>query len=99
MYLKDNKSFYSATTVYGGGRYKKNVYNNVLKPAGKHVGKIIIINPTSTLQMPSPIGVVAASKTPLLKDAGLQAEKFGYSGKSVKIRELTTGRGLYLTLY
>ena len=79
-------------------KFFKNVWNKALKPAGKHVGKKIIKNPVRAFQVASQLGAAAASKNPTaIMNAGMQAGKFGVSGRgAVKIGELTTGEGLFL---
>ena len=78
-------------------KFFKNVWNKALKPVGKHVGKNIINNPGRALQVASQVGAAASSRNPnAIMNAGMQLGQFGFSGKSVRIGELTTGGALYL---
>ena len=74
-------------------KFFRGVYNKVLKP----VGKKIIANPGRALQIATQLGAAAASKNPkAIASAGMQAGKFGITGKGVKIGDLTTGGALYI---
>ena len=78
-------------------KFFKNVWNKALKPVGKHVGKNIINNPGRALQVASQVGAAASSRNPnAIMNAGMQLGQFGFSGKGVRIGELTTGGALYL---
>ena len=78
-------------------KFFKKVYNKVLKPVGTHVGKNIISNPMRALQIGTQLGMAAASRNPkMIMNAGMQAGKFGATGKGIKIGELTQGGALYL---
>ena len=78
-------------------KFFKKVYNKVLKPVGTHVGKNIISNPMRALQVGTQLGMAAASRNPkMIMNAGMQAGKFGATGKGIKIGELTQGGALYL---
>ena len=82
----------------------KNVYNKVLKPIGKEVGKNNLANPGRALQVGSQFGASLASKIPqAILSSAAQAGRFGVLGQGVKTKggavktgELTNGTGLYL---
>ena len=49
------------------------------------------------LQVGTQLGMAAASRNPkMIMNAGMQAGKFGATGKGIKIGELTDGSGLYI---
>ena len=77
-------------------KFFKNVWNKALKPAAQHVGKNIIKNPVRAFQVASQLGAAAATKNPTaIMRAGMQAGKFGVSGKGVRVGDIN-GMGLYL---
>ena len=73
--------------VEGSGHlnlFFKGVYNKVLKPLGKEVGKNILANPGTALQVGSQLGASLASKNlQAILSSAAQAGRFGVLGQEL----------------